>query len=163
MITNREPCASRGARTVREGVGTAGLPHTMARQSTCNTARSNAMDSRTSTPGLPSSGKRSRPSSWPRRAPATVPARDLRDSSTSRNLLRCSRRLRTSRLPISFTCPRPKPAMKPLPSSPPPTSRRWCRRCRNAPRRCTPETSIPRRTTCSKSPATGASWVWTSG
>lgn len=31
MITNREPCASRGARTVREGVGTAGLPHTMQR------------------------------------------------------------------------------------------------------------------------------------
>ena len=31
MITNREPCASRGARTVREGVGTAGLPHTMMR------------------------------------------------------------------------------------------------------------------------------------
>ena len=31
MITNGEPCASRGARTVREGVGTAGLPHTMMR------------------------------------------------------------------------------------------------------------------------------------
>ena len=29
MITNGEPCALRGARTVREGVGTAGLPHTM--------------------------------------------------------------------------------------------------------------------------------------
>ncbi len=31
MITNREPCASRGARTIREGVGTVGLPHTMQR------------------------------------------------------------------------------------------------------------------------------------
>ena len=31
MITNGEPCALRGARTVREGVGTAGLPHTMQR------------------------------------------------------------------------------------------------------------------------------------
>lgn len=31
MITNREPCASKGARTVREGVGTAGLPHTIQR------------------------------------------------------------------------------------------------------------------------------------
>lgn len=31
MITDGEPCASRGACTVREGVGTVGLPHTMMR------------------------------------------------------------------------------------------------------------------------------------
>lgn len=37
MITNREPCASRGARTVREGVGTAGLPHTLMRYLQYNT------------------------------------------------------------------------------------------------------------------------------
>lgn len=30
-ITDGEPCASKGARTVREGVGTADLPHTMQR------------------------------------------------------------------------------------------------------------------------------------
>ena len=39
MITNREPCASRGARTVREGVGTAGLPHTLMRYLQSDTLR----------------------------------------------------------------------------------------------------------------------------
>ena len=43
MITNREPCASRGARTVREGVGTAGLPHTMQRYLQYGTLQRNGL------------------------------------------------------------------------------------------------------------------------
>ena len=69
----------------------------------------------------------------------------------------------TSRRRISFICPRPRLIMRPSSSSLPHSSKNWCRLYPSARQPFTRSSSIHPRTTCSRSPAMGASWASISG